>query len=714
MSDLFDSKMELIRENGLIPFFSMVDTGRKGSFNPREFVKMYDIIFSIIDKNRGDVSRLVENFTSNLEYYICKYLIPKMNVENGMFLECWTTNWNNSKLVFKGLCKIYMFVEQFLKTNEKLHILCIKIYRDLAFSSYSDRVLEILFQDITKNREKAYVDTQLITNGIKVLLDFGDECDKKNPLVFYESLFLPKFLEQTMCFYTRHSQFLLEKKSMSEYIEEVNSILIFETNCVYTFLHPTTKNPLLEVCYNTLLQTPKKRIFDEMIPLFQRNATDVLTKLYNVYNGHPEDLATMAEEMGKYISTLGIEYVGLKTNYELVNSLIDLYNRFTDFTKNCFDRNPVFIVAIRNAFIKFIDQNDKFTKLLATFSNDILVKNSKILNKNISIESVIDSIVHLYGFITDKDVFEHTYQNLLANRLLLNLSESEDNEKMAIAKFKIQCGYQWTSRLEMMFKDTQANKEMQMDFRKLCTSKDIELRVNVCTTGHWPHSKTIQGKIPEMLIPICKKYADFYHSTHSGHKIQWRWDHGQAEIQAQFNKDVRRTLMVTTYQMLILLVFNTTTQPISFQQIVNVTGIPAEELRMHLLSLAHPQVKVLLKKPNVKVLELTDLFIVNAQFTNTLLRVTIPLLTETKLEAQIEEDESINSQRQWIIDATIVRIMKTRKQIQHALLVSEVITQLIVRFQPNPALIKRCIESLIEREFICRDNGDRGLYNYLA
>lgn len=49
----------------------------------------------------------------------------------------------------------------------------------------------------------------------------------------------------------------------------------------------------------------------------------------------------------------------------------------------------------------------------------------------------LTSVVTLYGYIREKDVFELEYQTLLSSRLLLGLSESEDAEKSMIAKLKV-------------------------------------------------------------------------------------------------------------------------------------------------------------------------------------------------------------------------------------------------------------------------------------
>ena len=75
---------------------------------------------------------------------------------------------------------------------------------------------------------------------------------------------------------------------------------------------------------------------------------------------------------------------------------------------------------------------------------------------------------------------------------------------------------------------------------------------------------------------------------------------------------------------------------------------------------------------------------------------------------QVEED------RKPQIEAAIVRIMKARRVLDHNSVVAEVTRQLSPRFLPNPVVIKKRIESLIEREFLERDQSDCKLYRYLA
>ena len=76
--------------------------------------------------------------------------------------------------------------------------------------------------------------------------------------------------------------------------------------------------------------------------------------------------------------------------------------------------------------------------------------------------------------------------------------------------------------------------------------------------------------------------------------------------------------------------------------------------------------------------------------------------------AQVEED------RRHLVEAAIVRIMKARKSLHHNDLIAEVTKQLSVRFVPSPQFIKKRVESLIEREYLERAEGDRRVYQYIA
>ncbi|XP_046435950.1 cullin-3B-like [Neodiprion fabricii] len=75
-------------------------------------------------------------------------------------------------------------------------------------------------------------------------------------------------------------------------------------------------------------------------------------------------------------------------------------------------------------------------------------------------------------------------------------------------------------------------------------------------------------------------------------------------------------------------------------------------------------------------------------------------------------EERVYQDRQYQIDAAIVRIMKMRKSMTHNLLMSELYNQL--KFPVKPADVKKRIASLIDRDYMGRDKDNANQYNYVA
>jgi cullin 3 len=63
---------------------------------------------------------------------------------------------------------------------------------------------------------------------------------------------------------------------------------------------------------------------------------------------------------------------------------------------------------------------------------------------------------------------------------------------------------------------------------------------------------------------------------------------------------------------------------------------------------------------------------------------------------------------------SIVRIVKSRKELYHHNLIAEVIKQLQSRFLANPTDVKKRIESLNKMDFLERDDSDIERYRYVA
>ena len=180
----------------------------------------------------------------------------------------------------------------------------------------------------------------------------------------------------------------------------------------------------------------------------------------------------------------------------------------------------------------------------------------------------------------------------------------------------------------------------------------------------------------------------------------------------------------------------------AIKQIRDETNIPEDELRRHLVSLCTPKHRILRKGSKGKGISGDDdTFTYNADYTSKMTRVKVPMVSmrdassssssaakgdgsgsaggvASKSAGLVDGSAavplSVEEDRRHLLEAAIVRIMKARKVLNHNDLVAEVTKQLSGRFVPPPQFVKKRVESLIEREYLERDESDRRVYRYMA
>jgi len=240
--------------------------------------------------------------------------------------------------------------------------------------------------------------------------------------------------------------------------------------------------------------------------------------------------------------------------------------------------------------------------------------------------------------------------------------------------------------------------------------EDIELKVYVLTTGYWPPYTPIQANIPDDMNEILEVFSKFYLDLYNGRRLIWQHSLGQCVLKASFPKG-RKELSVSLFQTIVLMLYNDK-ESLTYSEIANATGIPDNELRRTLKSLAIGPARILSREEKGK-FQATDSFKWRKDFQSKLKRIKLNQiqLNETKVENK-KTSEDVFRDRVYQVDATIVRVMKTRKNYSHNQLMAELLHQ--IKFPVKPPDLKKRIESLIEREYIERDSEDPSVYNYLA
>ncbi|KAI7517129.1 Cullin-domain-containing protein, partial [Hortaea werneckii] len=216
---------------------------------------------------------------------------------------------------------------------------------------------------------------------------------------------------------------------------------------------------------------------------------------------------------------------------------------------------------------------------------------------------------------------------------------------------------------------------------------------------------------------------------HSGRKLTWQSNMGDADIKATFprskgGKPRTHDINCSTYAMLILVLFNDLAEgeSLSVEEIQARTNIPWNDLKRNLQSLAvAPKTRFLVKEPMSREINPGDKFSYNENFKSEFIKIKVGVVSAgNKVEGDKERKETEkknNDSRGFAVEAAIVRIMKQRKELAHAHLLTETINQLTAQFKPDINMIKKKIESLIEREYLERMDEEAAAmpgYRYLA
>ncbi|MEE6470612.1 hypothetical protein FKM82_009015 [Ascaphus truei] len=502
-----------------------------------------------------------------------------------------------------------------------------------------------------------------------------------------------------------------------EYLHHVNRRLEEEVDRVLTYLDHGTHKPLVACVEKQLLGEHLAAILQKGLKsMLDENRVADLTLMYQLFSRVKGGQQILLQHWGEYIKNFGSTIVvNPEKDKDMVQELLDFKDKVDHIIEVCFQKNEKFVNMMKESFETFINRRaNKPAELIAKHVDSKLRSGNKEATDE-ELERMLDKIMIIFRFIHGKDVFEAFYKKDLAKRLLVGKSASVDSEKSMLSKLKHECGAAFTSKLEGMFKDMELSKDVMVQFKQHVQNHsdpgNIDLTVNILTMGYWPTYTPMDIHLPAEMVKLQEVFKTFYLGKHSGRRLQWQSTLGHAVLKAEF-KEEKKELQVSLFQTLVLLMFNEG-EEFSFEEIKIATGIEDGELRRTLQSLACGKARVLIKTPKSKDVEDGDKFCFNGDFKHKLYRIKInQIQMKETVEEQHSTTERVFQDRQYQIDAAIVRIMKMRKTLSHNLLVSELYNQL--KFPVKPGDLKKRIESLIDRDYMERDKENSKQYHYLA
>lgn len=699
---------------------------QNGNASKLRFEELYRNSYTLVLHKHGDMlyAGVTKSVTSKLEGIAAAV----RNAGPDSLLETIVSQWDLHKLTMGMIRDILMYMDKtYCKQQKKrpVYDMGVLLFRDHVVRSggVNQRLKKILLENVHKERTGEVIDKSLMKNCLSMLVD----CNVTSTEV-YEEEFERDFLNETRTFYQQESQDFISQNTVPDYLRKIETRIWQEEARADSYLDKTTKPKLKAVIQEELIVKYAQRLVEDektgCVPMFQANRLDDLGRMYTLFSREAKTLDEIRNAMGKLIRETGTNIVRDKENLKnptlFVQHVLDTRTKYHNIVQVAFKNDRNFARTLKESLEYFINLDSRAAQYLSLYIDDMFKNKLKGVADH-ETDRKLNDVISIFRYLQDKDVFEDFYKQHLAQRLLAGTASNTDVEKGMIAKLKAECGHQFTSRLEGMFKDMELSKQLMKGYKeheaKSPPGHSLELSVTVLTTGFWPVTNVPYCNLPPAANKACEHFTQYYTHAHSGRRLTWQTNLGTAELRCVFEKG-RKELVVHTYQMVILMLFNQATK-LTFADIQKLTNIPEQELTRHLLSLAHPNVKLLRKNPNNKTMAPDHQFMFNSKYENNLYRVKVPLLSAKAVsDAPGEKEAAVSAgvleARKNLVEASVVRIMKARKTLDHNNLVAEVLRQLSARFNVEPGFIKKRIESLIEREYMERDKEDRRLYHYLA
>jgi cullin 1 len=656
----------------------------------------------------------------------------------------------------------------------EVYPLALLIWKDHLFESLHKQCTGAILRLIELERNGELINRSLIRGVISCYVELGinEATDVLNPITtasvlpqpgarhregqqaadvnqsklsVYRTAFEDHFLRDTERFYQRESEEFLMNNPVTEYMKKVEQRLQEEARRVTTYLDLSTQKRLADRCEQVLIRQHIERFKSEFKILLDADKDDDIRRMYEQLNRVQDCLTAFRLILEEHIWTQGLAAIekcgdqALTDPKVYVTTILNVHRKYLKLVSAAFQNDQGFSAAMDKACGKFINANcvtekaqssAKSPEMLARYCDVLLRKSSKNPEERES-EDLLSQVMIVFKYIEDKDVFQKFYSKMLAKRLVYHASASDDAESGMISKLKAACGFDYTTKLQRMYHDMGISKDLNERFKQHLMKSEplsVEFSVMVLSYGSWPFTSGARFNIPPELEHSLQRFTTFYKTQFSGRKLTWLYQLSKGEVVANCY-DRRYTFTTSTYQMAVLLMFNQQNET-TVESLAAITEIKLDSLcqileflvKMNLLT-AYNEHTSASQEPGTStsggekpIIQPKTTIRVSADYTCRRMKVDLSkavVKQDVKHECETVQ-KHVEDDRKMVTQAAIVRIMKMRKTMSHQPLISEVLSQLSTRFRPKVPAVKKCIDILMEKEYLRRVEGQKDQYEYLA
>lgn len=581
---------------------------------------------------------------------------------------------------------------------------------------------DIILRQIALERAGDIIDKSLIRSCVAMLEGLFASTLEIEEERLYLTSFEPLFLEASREHYQAEAKKLLDEADAATYCRRASRRISEESDRCQSTLSQSTAPKIIKVVEDQLIknhiagliamETGVKQMVDndrynDLELVYELNAridqkkeelTSAIQKRVQEVGAAVNEAAAnvmqtqqppMPQEKDLEGKTSADRAVNVQTVTALqwVDDILRLKEKYDHLWEVSLHSDPVIQPALTKSFTDTINSFPRSSEYISLFIDENMKKGLKDKTEA-EIDVVLERAIVVLRYIQDKDLFERYYKKHLCKRLLMGKSISIDVEKQMISRMKVELGNSFTSKLEAMFKDMSLSEELTASYRNyvagLHETRRVELGVHILTSMTWPletmssaseNDQRLKCIFPAEIERIKKGFEKFYSEKHSGRMLTWMSNMGTADVRAIFpkipgkeaslGKERRHELNVSTYAMVILMLFNDVPHgaSLSFEEIQAKTNIGTNELTRNLQSLAvAPKTRVLRKEPMTKDVKRSDQFSFNESFQSKFVKIKVGVVAAgNKVEGEKERRETEkknNDSRGFAIEAAVVRIMK--------------------------------------------------------
>ncbi|KAJ8766403.1 hypothetical protein K2173_022462 [Erythroxylum novogranatense] len=700
-------------QKGIIKLKNILEGLPESQFSSEDYMMLYTTIYNMCtQKPPHDYSQqLYDKYRESFEEYIMSTVLPSLREKHDEFmLRELVKRWANHKVMVRWLSRFFHYLDRYFiarRSLPPLNEVGLTCFRDLVYQELNGKVRDAVISLIDQEREGEQIDRALLKNVLDIFVEIG-----MGKMDYYENDFEVAMLKDTAAYYSRKASNWILEDSCPDYMLKAEECLKREKDRVSHYLHSTSEPKLLEKVQHEVLSVYANQLLEKehsgCHALLRDDKVEDLSRMFRLFSKIPKGLDPVSSIFKQHVTAEGTvlvkhaedaasnkkadkkDVVGLQEQV-FVRKVIELHDKYLAYVSDCFQNHTLFHKALKEAFEVFCNKGvagSSSAELLATFCDNILKKGGSEKLSDEAIEETLEKVVKLLAYISDKDLFAEFYRKKLARRLLFDKSANDDHERSILTKLKQQCGAQFTSKMEGMVTDLTLARENQSSFEEYLSNypnanPGIDLTVTVLTTGFWPSYKSFDLNLPAEMVKCVEVFREFYQTKTKHRKLTWIYSLGTCNLIGKFEPKTME-LIVTTYQASALLLFNSSDR-LSYSEIMTQLNLTDDDVVRLLHSLSCAKYKILNKEPNTKTISPTDYFEFNSKFTDKMRRIKIPLPPVDEKKKVIED---VDKDRRYAIDASIVRIMKSRKVLGHQQLVMECVEQLGRMFKPDFKAIK--------------------------